>query len=69
MSEGLDRQRERWAAYQECKKRGHERSDIVFDTNPPWYVCKWCGTHFQYGPRPLYELYQPNDPATLEETT
>jgi hypothetical protein len=39
---------ERRFAYQQCMERGHQDSGITLTSNPPWSVCKWCGTHYRY---------------------
>lgn len=39
---------ERLAAYRECQKRGHTPSGLTLASNPPWSVCKFCGTNFRY---------------------
>jgi hypothetical protein len=38
---------ERRAAYLICKQRGHQSSGITLTSNPPWSVCRHCGTHYR----------------------
>lgn len=51
-------------AYEICVERGHKESGVVLCSNPPWDVCKFCGTHFRFETRlvesniPVGELYE-----------
>jgi len=47
-------------AYEVCRERGHTPSGQVLTSNPPWNVCKFCGTHFRYEQR-LIESNTPED--------
>lgn len=31
-----------------CTQRGHESSELTLTSDPPWEVCRHCGTHFRY---------------------
>jgi hypothetical protein len=55
------RNAERWRQYQVCKQRGHQESGTTLTSNPPWHVCKHCGTNFRYERR-LVESNAPNEP-------
>ena len=35
------------AAYEVCKARGHTSNGLTLTSNPPWEVCKYCGTHYR----------------------
>lgn len=39
---------ERLEAYKICKIRNHEPSGMQLCSNPPWDICKHCGTGFRY---------------------
>ena len=39
------------AEYDICASRGHEPSGLTLTSNPPWQVCKHCGTHYRYETR------------------
>lgn len=35
--------------YEICKERGeHLASDFMLMSNPPWQVCRMCGTHYRF---------------------
>lgn len=50
---------ERKAAYEICKERGHAPSDKVLASNPPWNVCKYCGTHYRWSEPEMVEANLP----------
>ena len=33
--------------YQICKQRGHQPEARILASDPPWNVCKHCGTHYR----------------------
>ena len=37
----------RYEHYVVCKERGHEESGVILASNPPWDVCRYCGTHYR----------------------
>ncbi len=39
---------QRLEAYKICQIRTHESSSMQLTSNPPWDVCKHCGTGFRY---------------------
>lgn len=41
----IERER-RLREYEICKQRGHQPDNIVLTSNPPQYLCKWCGTRW-----------------------
>jgi hypothetical protein len=43
-------------AYEACLDRGHERGNTTLTSNPPQYVCLWCGTRFQTEPSRQVEM-------------
>lgn len=42
---------ERLEAYNVCNERSHESDGQLLTSNPPWMVCKFCGTYFRYEQR------------------
>jgi len=46
-----------------CKERGHTSNGIMLPSNPPWSVCKYCGTHYRYAKPELIESNIPDKPA------
>ena len=45
---GLTELDERSRQYRICAERGHVPSDVVLSSNPPWQVCRHCGTQYRY---------------------
>ena len=58
---------ERAVQYAECIRRGHQTSNRVLTSNPPWQVCRFCGTHFRYEQR-LIEQNEPRGPRVAESS-
>lgn len=55
--------------YEICKVRGHSASGIQMMSNPPYGVCKYCGTGFRYEvTRELKEVMAP-PPFPLSKKT
>lgn len=35
-------------AYEVCQERGHTDSGRILTSDPPWRVCKFCGTWYRH---------------------
>lgn len=44
-----------------CKERGHQPSGVQKMSNPPWDICKYCGTGFRLETK-VVERDQPRNP-------
>ncbi len=57
-----DREAQRLAEYEICKRRGHQPTDHMLPTNPPQNVCRWCGAWYRHDT----QLIERNVPAVGE---
>lgn len=59
---------ERLAQYRICKVRGHKASGAMAMSNPPWHICKYCGTYYRYTEPELVETNIPGSHINVKKS-